>query len=172
MSQDVPQHVNRFDDGYLPTARTEDLVVTHSTDETLVYDELSHHIHRLNAVSTAVWNACDGRRTVNSIANHLRSEHRMPASDQSVRLALQLLLEANLLQTTTQPTAISRRKVSKMIAAGAVPAIISISAPRASAAFSVDPDGSGPQCYSNSHCLPYQFCTWVESMGDLPGDCL
>ncbi len=32
MSQDVPQHANRFDEEYLPTARTEDLVVTHSDE--------------------------------------------------------------------------------------------------------------------------------------------
>lgn len=174
MSHDIPQHTDRFDEEFLPLARTEDLILTQAKGETLVYDARTHHIHHLNSVSVAIWNACDGRRSIGDIERQLRDDHVIPDSGQSVTYGLQLLLEANLLQNRAkQRTAISRRKVSKMIVGGAVPAIISISAPKASASFSVDPDGpSGSQCYSDSHCPPYHFCTWVESMADLPGDCL
>ena len=51
-----------------PVARYQDLVITETGDELLVYDETSHQIHHLNAEAASVWRLCDGVRSIDAIA--------------------------------------------------------------------------------------------------------
>ena len=81
MAQDVPRHTNRFEEEYLPMARTDDLVITRSRDEMLVYDQRAHHIHHLNPVAAAVWHHCDGHTPIQSISleTGTRADHVLVA---------------------------------------------------------------------------------------------
>ncbi len=118
---------------HTPAARTTDLVITEAGDEILVYDNRTHHIHHLNAMSAEVWRLCDGTRTAAEITS------LMEAGDlETVRLALAKLAGAGLLEggvpsDLTVQSAARRRFLRKVAVAGAVavPAIISVSAPAA-----------------------------------------
>lgn len=137
-----------------PAARFEDLAVTDSADEVLVYDKRSHHIHHLNRTSAVIWRLCDGERRVGELARQASAELGEPVKDETIQLALQKLDAAELL---TQPlpsvlhaTSQSRRTFLRRAAVGgaiAVPVIISVTAP-VSAAFT----GCNVPCQCGSAC--------------------
>ena len=58
----------------LPEARKEGLVVQHLSDEVLVYDQQRHKAHCLNETAALVWMRCDGKTTVVSMAQELRTD--------------------------------------------------------------------------------------------------
>jgi hypothetical protein len=126
----------------VPAARFEHLVMTEAGGEVLVYDETSHHIHRLNQASATVWRLCDGRRTVAALA----SESGMTV--EMVQVALGKLADARLLDgdlpAGARAAAQSRRSfLRKAAVAGvAVPVIASVSAPDAAAS------------HSTGNCIP------------------
>ena len=125
----------------VPAARTIDLVTTESKDEVLVYDQAVHHIHHLNASAAMVWRLCDGERTVSEIAAEAG------IAEDAVKLALRTLEDAQLLDgplaTTIRGTQSRRAFMKKAAIAGAaVPVVISVSAPSASAAKSGECDNA------------------------------
>jgi hypothetical protein len=135
----------------VPAARFERLVMTEAGGEVLVYDERSHHIHRLNQASAAVWRLCDGRRTV----AHVASETGMPV--ELVQVALGKLADAGLLDgelpAGMRAAGQSRRRfLTKAVVAGgvALPVLVSISAPTAVQAQSCL--GLGTPCLSSAQC--------------------
>ena len=144
----------------VPAARTTDLVVTHSSDDVLVYDQQQHHIHHLNPTAATVWPLCDGRRTIVDVA-------RAAAIDEeTVRLALRKLDDVNLLRrswnTAIQSNMHSRRAFfmkAAVTGAVALPTIVSITAPRAAAAESTTcvpyryPCSTHADCYHNFLCV-------------------
>jgi hypothetical protein len=127
----------------VPAARFENLVMTEAGGEVLVYDETSHHIHRLNQASATVWGLCDGRRTVAALA----SESGMTV--EMVQVALGKLADAMLLDgdlpAGARATGQSRRSFLRKaaIAGAAVPVIASVSAPDAAAS------------HSQGNCIPH-----------------
>lgn len=131
----------------VPAARTIDLVTTQSNDEVLVYDQQSHHIHHLNAQAVGVWRLCDGSRTVDEISIAAGLD------ETAVRIALGRLEDAHLLdgkmQTGLRVTQSRRALIRKAAIAGALPAIISVSAPIAASASS---HCSNRACYDHSDC--------------------
>lgn len=142
----------------VPAARVENLVTTTSRDEVLVYDQDRHHIHHLNPTAAAVWNLCNGRRTVSEVAQ------AAGVDEDAVRLALRKLEDANLLdgplEAGVRGSTQSRRSFMKKaaVAGVAVPMIASISAPAASASHSRclssgTPCGSVGAC--NSSCCSH-----------------
>jgi len=117
----------------VPVARIEDLVITESADEVLVYDKQRHEIHHLNQASAAVWRLCDGKRSVADLAREANVDVEI------AQLAVNKLAEANLLKGNLSSSLMlssqSRRKILKRAGlAGAGAAIVSISAPLAAAA--------------------------------------
>jgi hypothetical protein len=170
----------------LPTARFENLVVTETADEMLIYDPQQHHIHHLNPTTAAVWRLCDGRLGISDIARiaGMRLEGRV--DEATVRLALTKLDEAGLL---AQPLAsdlrlsrMNRRAFlqrSAIAGAVAVPAIVSTTAPASAfsptttddnddfAGFAVsaslvnDQTNCGASCLTDDDCKggPCEFCT-------------
>jgi hypothetical protein len=117
----------------VPAALTSDLITTESNDEVLVYDELAHHIHHLNAVTAKVWRLCDGSRSVIDIAIESGIE------TEAVRVALHQIEGAKLLESELDNgirSVKSRRSFMKMAGLASVPAIVSITAPIAKAAAS------------------------------------
>ena len=121
-----------------PKQRVDDLVVTRTQGDMLVYDERSKGLHTLNAEMATVWEACDGNRSVSQIAV-------LTGLDQSlVDHALGKLSHADLLVRSLPSSgeSQSRRRLLKKAAVGvgvAVPTIISITAPAAASIPSCDP---------------------------------
>jgi hypothetical protein len=145
------------DDLKVPAARMVDLVTTESKDEVLVYDQAVHHIHHLNATAAKVWRLCNGERTVSEIAAEAG------INVDAVKLALRTLEDAQLLDgplpAAMRGTQSRRAFMKKAAVAGiTVPAIVSISAPLASAQgsapYTTDCVGSdrGDLCCRNVGC--------------------
>jgi hypothetical protein len=139
--------MGRSDSGIasVPAARFEGLVMTEAGDEVVVYDTGANHIHKLNTMSAAVWRQCDGQRSVDAVAAAVAAELDVEVSADAVRLALTKLADASLLESpldeSLRQTGQSRRAfLRKAAIAGAVPAIVSISAPLAASA------GTGLSC--------------------------
>ena len=144
------------DDPVAPAARVEHLVTTEAASELLVYDERCHHIHHLNAVSATVWRRCDGVQTVAGIARETGYGH------ETVRLALAKLAEADLLAAEVPRELTvdshSRRRLLKKAGIAAIPAIVSVTAPLASAHAS---EGD-PVCLESGSCAEVPCCPGFE----------
>jgi hypothetical protein len=128
-----------------PVARTESLIVKEVDGETLVYDLKSDKAHCLNDTAARVWKNCDGSNSVSEIAEVLSRESNASVKDEVVWLALDQLEKFKLLEEApAKPSFLAgmtrRQMVARLgIAAVALPAIISIMAPTASAVGSLIP---------------------------------
>ena len=123
----------------LPAARSAGLIVTASEDELVIYDVAAKHIHHLNAVSAAVWQLCDGRRTVAEVAAAATETIGARVDADAVAIAAAKLGDARLLVEAVAIPRMSRRIFGRRVAmagAAAVPAVVSITAPHASASAS------------------------------------
>ena len=115
-----------------PQAREDGLLVTMVADETVVYDKATHKALCLNALVTAVWEACDGESSSAVILRRIRQAGFVDAKEAVVELAIEDLQEAGLL--VGPATAVderhdpNRREVLRRLAVGAavLPIISSI----------------------------------------------
>jgi hypothetical protein len=149
----------------VPVARLDHLMMSHVGDEVLVYDQTTHAIHRLNAITHLVWTLCDGSRTVPGISQEVEAALRAETSEAVVRLALSQLAGAQLLDSALpadmrQPRSSRRVMLQRMAIAGgvALPALVSVSAPASATHGSCHALGSS--CTLDSHC-----CSGVCSTG-------
>ena len=149
-----------------PIARSEDLIVERLDDEVLVYDLLTEKYHALNETSAALWELCDGSRSVEDLATFVGADD--PSTGQRVVwLALKQLSERRLLLEPAEiPEGTSRRELLRRVAiAGAVvlsvPLVRSINAPAAAQSATCLPKHSrcsfGYQCCSGI-CHPSGNC--------------
>ena len=132
-----------------PRARTEQLVVAEPIDgEVLVYDLERDRVHRLNRTAALVWSHCDGQRTVGDLTTLLQAELDPVADEDLVRLALDHLSAARLLEHSRPRPAdqvrTSRRQfVRKVGLVGSLalllPVVTSITAPTVAQAASGPP---------------------------------
>lgn len=127
----------------VPAARVDDLVITETGDELVVYDKERHHIHHLNHTSAVVWRLCDGRRSIDDVANDGSIELGAAIDEEVVRAALTYLADAGLLSGEmsggTSPQRGSRRALVRRAAIkGAIvaPLVMSMTAPTAAMASS------------------------------------
>ena len=152
----------------LPIARQEDLVVEEPPDEVLVYDLNTDEAHCLNQTAALILKNCDGKKSVGEIAASLQQELKSPVSDQVVRLGLEELSVHSLLKEKSwegsTKARLSRRELVKKLgltAAIALPVIISITAPTAAQAATVDPCAvssgkpQGCSCSSDNECASF-----------------
>ena len=145
-----------------PLARQSSLIVKEVDEETLVYDLETDQAHCLNSTAARVWKSCDGRNTVEEIAAQLSSPGQPAVNENVVWLALAQLEKFKLLDAApAKPEFLSgltrRQMVARLgIAAVALPAIVSIVSPHASAqgSPSVPPGGC---CVSPNDCFT-QIC--------------
>jgi hypothetical protein len=150
-----------------PKRREKGLLTQELPNETIVYDKSNHKVHCLNAVSTFVWRRCDGRTSEEELAQLLPGELGLPAEEALVRLALEKLGQASLLEggqkAFTNP--ISRRqavkKLSRFGIAAAAALVVTVAAPSVAHAASGLPDGShctaSNQCSSGCCCVGQGF---------------
>jgi len=141
-------HVSQFREGSstprstFPTARKENLVTKEVDGDLLVYDRERDHLHQLNRVAAAIWQLCDGRRSLDTLGLMAGAMIDVPLDQRSVRMALTKLDDALLLAEPLAPefrlAGMDRRRFLKRsaIGAGALPVIVSMSAPTAAAAAS------------------------------------
>jgi hypothetical protein len=121
-----------------PCARRNEILAEKLFAETMVYDKASHRAHVLNQTLALVWESCNGRNSIDEIAQILHRELGLPAERSIVLLALQELSESGLLQEPVQAEAgserLTRRQVAQRLAlAGAslalIPLVTSVLAP-------------------------------------------
>lgn len=136
-----------------PHARRDKLVVEKVGDETLVYDLVRHKAHCLNGTAAQVWRLCDGRRTLRDIEQKLRRDVDAHVDANVVDLALHDLQMAHLLDplpTVNRPRRELLRRLG--LAAALIPAVLSITAPKAlEAAGSCGAVGNGLN-HSSKNC--------------------
>lgn len=125
-----------------PLARMEDLVITESGQDLLVFDSLSNELHHLDALSATVWRQLDGISTELEILGSTRESLGDHVTADSIDLAIVALGKANLLSgqvpTVMSDGASSRRRFLKKAGlAASVPVIASVTAPLATRASSL-----------------------------------
>jgi hypothetical protein len=121
-----------------PLARTDGLIVQSVDAETVVYDTATNKAYVLSPSASAVWRACNGKRTIRDLAQLLGNDS--PADEHVVWYALGELKDL-LEEPVTLPThlsGISRRRFLRMtgaVAAGvAIPVVVTMVAPAPAAA--------------------------------------
>ena len=140
-----------------PQARKDRLVIEELPEETLIYDQERHKAHCLNQTAAFVWGRCDGHTSVAALAKALEDELGIPAGGETVRLALDRLGRAHLLEQREPAGAgsprYSRRHVVRTLAklGFAVPMVVSIVSPLSAQAAS---------CITQAQCvgLSPPFC--------------
>jgi hypothetical protein len=166
----------------LPSARKDELVVRDLPDETLVYDLKRHKAHCLNRTAALVWRSCDGRTTTAEIAGRLGEATGMAGDEEVVRLALEGLGRAHLLQERVARAGdgvrVSRRDVARRLGLTAgltalLPVVMSIVAPTPAEAGSCI--AAGVSCETGAHgkavCCPGCQCTGNSGFKFCTGTC-
>jgi hypothetical protein len=156
--------MRRAQEAAIPTARTEDLLIEHVDDETVVYDLVDKQVHCLGPLAAAVFAQCDGATPPADIALAARERIGRPVSTDDVAAALAQLEERGLLSRPVLQVhnGMSRREVMRKSArVGAVaaiaPLITSIAAPSAAMAQSGIPSGC-TGCGQNKDCVSNHCC--------------
>jgi len=136
----------------LPVARSERLLIEKLPDEVLVYDLDRKKAHCLNSTAALIWNHCDGKTSVKDLVSILEKHSKGRVQDDVVWFGLDQLRSARLLEgppTAAGKERLSRRELVKRIGlAAAVPTIVSVLAPKASAAISC----AGKACVTDAQC--------------------
>jgi hypothetical protein len=145
-----------------PKARSKDVLTEEVGGELLVFDTQSNRAHCLNGSAAAIWQHCDGKRSLAQLAQHLFPDLESVEGEQLVRVGVERLRRRRLLEgdATERRVDLSKRHMIKKMAivaaaAGiAAPIISSVVAPTSSYAFSCLPRGmpcsSGVNCCSGS----------------------
>lgn len=119
-----------------PQLRKSGLLVRRIGEESVVYDLERHEAHCLNASAAAVLTRCDGQTDSREMVSQLRVALCADVDERWVRLALDGLEKACLLElvpsSDAAPKSADRREVLRRAGIGAVlllPAVVSIVAP-------------------------------------------
>ena len=161
-------------------ARTDNLVTSKVGDETVAYDTEKNKAFCLNGLTTAVWEACDGRTTLAEMTLMLKKSHNLTNEEASavIEYSLEQLSKAELFRDNPPPapqrrTPINRRTLLKTLGSMASlpvissiviqPALASISADCAACGITCDPTGGNPYLCLNPQsgvclCLPEPGC--------------
>jgi len=117
-----------------PLARNESLVIEELGDELLVYDLTRDEAHSLGPAAAAVWKACDGETSIETLGDKLGLDHDAVVEALDALGTSHLLDEGPAGANGITRRALSLRAVKVGTAAAALPLIISIAAPTAAMA--------------------------------------
>jgi hypothetical protein len=119
-------------------SRQQDIVVQELKDEILIYDLRVNKAFCLNETSALVWQACDGRRSIDEIRRFIGKKMNSPVTEDLIWLAIDQLKRNNLLAESesvevdfkglTRREAIRRAGLASMVV---LPLISSLVAPTA-----------------------------------------
>lgn len=141
-----------------PLARSKDIVVQPSGDETLVYDLDTNKAICLNETSAFIWQNCNGKNDIQSIQTIVEKKFGELVSEDFVKFAIDQLKNENLIENGDEVNIVfnttNRREVIKKIALGsmvALPLVASLTAPKAAHAASActAPPGNTNLCACN-----------------------
>jgi hypothetical protein len=143
-----------------PLARTDGLFTEEVDGEVLVYDETREVACRLNASAALVWRHCDGKRTVADLITVLADELGDVADEDMVMIALDSLVEHDLIESGYEPRGLTASRYSRRhfirrigaagVGAMSVPIVYSMLVPAPSAAAS---GGGYPSYYGGGDSL-------------------
>jgi hypothetical protein len=128
-----------------PVARKSDIFAENLPEEVVLYDKTNNKVHCLGKTAAAVWESCDGTRTVDDLAQIVEARFGAPTDRKVVLLALEELENADLLEAGSGVVAntglTSRREVMGKIAMAstALVATIMAAAPAAHASLLRNP---------------------------------
>jgi hypothetical protein len=151
-----------------PKARKDNVIARELGDEVLIYDRSRDKALCLNRTAAFVWKQCNGRTSIEQIADRLGSEmssdFETPIDERLVWYAISQLRREHLLEDRVEiPRRVlaslnghlDRRQVMRALGLAAIvalPLVSSIIAPTAAQAATCIPSGgvctSGPQCCS------------------------
>ncbi|HEV7808941.1 MAG TPA: PqqD family protein [Solirubrobacteraceae bacterium] len=134
-----------------PAAREEDLLVEIVDGEAIIYDLRSNDVHHLDERALAIWRACDGRTTIQQIAN-------ASVDAGSVEPTLRALDAAGLLEQVGELRSRRQLLVAGGVAA-AMPIVATVAAPTPAMAASPKPCTKGTR-----GCVPGvadMGCEWT-----------
>jgi hypothetical protein len=119
-----------------PKSRTDGLVIRQLGVDTMVMDQETTNVHCLNQLAFLVYSYADGNSTPEQIAERISETDAIPATTDSVELALEQLSKRGLLaETLPEPSEeqrIRRRAAIKQLATAlAVPVILSMNSYKA-----------------------------------------
>ena len=82
---------------HLPKRRNRQLITKEVGGELIVYDRENDRVHCLNSTAAFVWNHCDGRTSVATMARLLEDEIKIPVEQEIVLYTLEQLNNTKLL---------------------------------------------------------------------------
>jgi DNA-binding transcriptional ArsR family regulator len=130
-----------------PKARTQDVVVEHLDDELVVYDKRNQAAHALSSEAAAVWQSCNGERSVDELAAELGLEPAVVEHALDALRSSELLDEPTLLDGLV-PRYSRRQAAVRFATAGAAaflaPFVYSVSIAAAQGCTSCTPQGTLP----------------------------
>jgi hypothetical protein len=127
-----------------PIARQKDIVVQQTNEEVLLYDLIDNKAYCLNETSAAIWELCDGNRSVTEMNVKLSEKMKESTSEELVWLALDQLKKEKLLTNhetiTIDFNGMSRRDAIRKVGFAsliALPVILSLHTPTSASVQSV-----------------------------------
>jgi hypothetical protein len=142
-----------------PVTRSAGLIVREIGEETLVYDLARHEAHCLNRTAALVLRNVDGRRSVADIAVAAAADCRWAPDEDAVRLALQKLADAGLVEggpgragPAASPQGPGRREALRRLALGTAlltPVVTSLLVPA--------PAEAAASCIQQNSCTPARY---------------
>lgn len=127
----------------LPKARSNNIIIQEYGDELLIYDLDVNKAFLLNETSSLIWLECDGNKSLAEIESFVKSKLNTEFSKELVSIALDQLLDDNLIESaptfTKHARKFDRREAIKRIgraSAVALPLITGLVAPPAANASS------------------------------------
>jgi len=128
-----------------PLARKSDLYAEYLPEEVILYDRFNNKVHCLSKTAAAIWESCDGTKSVDDLVRIVESKLGAPADRGVVLLALEELEKAGLMEagsdlasSTDLPS--RREAVGQIALAGsALVATIAAAAPAAHASIQTLP---------------------------------
>jgi hypothetical protein len=81
-----------------PLARKSEIFSENLQEEVVLYDKTNNKVHCLSKTAAAIWESCDGSRTVDDLAHIIEAKLGAPADRNLVLLALEELEKAGLME--------------------------------------------------------------------------
>ena len=116
-----------------PLARKSDLYAEYLPEEVILYDKFNNKVHCLSKTAAAIWESCDGTKSVDDLVRIVEAKLGAPADRKVVPLALEELEKAGLLEAGSglvpDAALTSRREAVSKIALASTALVATIAAP-------------------------------------------